>query len=77
VVKLGCSSKGVQVGVCRSGCCEFLGFHSLMEYACSPRQGDSTRGGLENWTYLDEANPQTSHPSPTSPTNLVSEELKI
>jgi hypothetical protein len=22
---------GVQVGVCRSGCCGFLGFHSLME----------------------------------------------
>jgi hypothetical protein len=31
VVKLGWSRCGVQIEVCRSGICEFLGFHSLVE----------------------------------------------
>jgi hypothetical protein len=31
VVKLGLSIWGVQVEVCRSECCGFLGFHSMME----------------------------------------------
>jgi hypothetical protein len=31
VFKLGRSSWGVHAGLCRSGCCEFLGFPSLME----------------------------------------------
>jgi hypothetical protein len=31
VDKLGWASWGVQVRVCRSGYCKFLGFHSLME----------------------------------------------
>jgi hypothetical protein len=35
---VGFSKLGVRVGVCKSRCCGFLGFHSLME--C-----ESTRGG--------------------------------
>jgi hypothetical protein len=41
VVKLGfhvgvVCELGVQVEVCRSGCCGFLGFHSVMEQASPP-----------------------------------------
>jgi hypothetical protein len=50
---------GVQVCVCRSGCCECLGFHSLMEYASPKRQGESIWG--DNRTAINPGSIGTRH----------------